>query len=126
LIAVTTDDPAFLFGWAVAAINGSRLWRQFCLRDTLHRLGAILLDLKPPAGIGRDPSDQDQRETARLVIRSVNRLDVERIRPAVKGPLKGTQLKPLILIPEFWFAWSQFRPGTSLFSTSTAEPSRRD
>jgi hypothetical protein len=33
----------------------------------------------------------------------------------VKGPLKGTQLKPLILIPEFWFAWSQFRPGTRLF-----------
>jgi hypothetical protein len=38
---------------------------------------------------------------------------------ATKGPLKGTQLKPLILIPEFWFAWSQFRPGTRLFS---AEP----
>jgi hypothetical protein len=33
----------------------------------------------------------------------------------VKGPLKGTQLEPLILIPEFWFAWSQFRPGTRLF-----------
>jgi len=42
---------------------------------------------------------------------------------AVKGPLKGTQLKPLILIPEFWFAWSQFRPGTRLFS---AAPPRRD
>jgi hypothetical protein len=35
---------------------------------------------------------------------------------AVKGPLKGTRLKPLILIPEFWFAWSQFRPGTRLFA----------
>ena len=35
---------------------------------------------------------------------------------AVKGPLKGTRLKPLILIPEFWFAWSQFRPGTRLFT----------
>jgi hypothetical protein len=34
----------------------------------------------------------------------------------LKGPLKGTQLKPLILIPEFWFAWSQFRPGTRLFT----------
>jgi hypothetical protein len=45
---------------------------------------------------------------------------------AVKGPLKGTQLKPLILIPEFWFAWSQFRPGTRLFSTSTAQSARRD
>jgi hypothetical protein len=35
----------------------------------------------------------------------------------VKGPMKGTQLKPLILIPEFWFAWSQFRPGTRVFTT---------
>lgn len=34
----------------------------------------------------------------------------------VKGSLKGTQLKPLILIPEFWFAWSQFRPGTRVFT----------
>lgn len=34
----------------------------------------------------------------------------------VKGPLKGTQLKPLILVPEFWFAWSQFRPGTRVYS----------
>ena len=37
---------------------------------------------------------------------------------AVKGPLKGTRLKPLILIPEFWFAWSQFRPGTRLFAAA--------
>jgi quercetin dioxygenase-like cupin family protein len=35
---------------------------------------------------------------------------------SVAGPMKGTQLKPLILIPEFWFAWSQFRPGTRLFT----------
>jgi quercetin dioxygenase-like cupin family protein len=35
------------------------------------------------------------------------------------GPLKGTQLKPLILIPEFWFAWSQFRPGTRVFTADT-------
>ena len=40
---------------------------------------------------------------------------------ALRGPLRGTQLKPLILIPEFWFAWSQFRPGTRLF-TPTARP----
>jgi hypothetical protein len=47
---------------------------------------------------------------------------------ATKGPLKGTQLKPLILIPEFWFAWSQFRPGTRLFSAETSAapaPGRR-
>jgi hypothetical protein len=39
----------------------------------------------------------------------------------LKGPLKGTQLKPLILIPEFWFAWSQFRPGTRLFTAHTQQ-----
>ena len=38
---------------------------------------------------------------------------------AVKGPMKGTQLQSLILIPEFWFAWSQFRPGTRLFTTDS-------
>jgi hypothetical protein len=32
------------------------------------------------------------------------------------GPLKGTQLKSIILVPQFWFAWSQFRPGTRIFS----------
>ena len=37
---------------------------------------------------------------------------------AIKGPMKGTQLKSLILIPEFWFAWSQFRPGTRLFAAN--------
>jgi len=36
----------------------------------------------------------------------------------VDGPMKGTQLKSLILIPEFWFAWSQFRPGTRVFTLS--------
>ena len=30
--------------------------------------------------------------------------------PCFEGPLKGTQLKTLILLPEFCFAWSQFRP----------------
>lgn len=39
---------------------------------------------------------------------------------AVKGALKGTRLKALILIPEFWFAWSQFRPGTRLFTLPAA------
>ena len=31
-------------------------------------------------------------------------------------PLKGTQLKPVILVPQFWFAWSQFHPGTQIFA----------
>src|SRR5437762_12839174 len=30
----------------------------------------------------------------------------------VEGPMKGTRLKPLILEPEFWFAWSEFHPQT--------------
>jgi hypothetical protein len=32
------------------------------------------------------------------------------------GSLKGSQLKPLILIAEFWFAWSGFRPKTDIYS----------
>ena len=31
------------------------------------------------------------------------------------GSLQGAQLKPLILVPEFWFAWSEFHPGTKVF-----------
>ena len=32
------------------------------------------------------------------------------------GPLKGTQLKPVTLVGQFWFAWSQFRPATRVFT----------
>ena len=38
----------------------------------------------------------------------------------VEGPLKGTQLKALILMPEFWFAWSEFHPRTKVFTASSA------
>ena len=34
----------------------------------------------------------------------------------VDGKLKGTQLKQFILIPEFWFAWSEFHPKTEVYS----------
>jgi hypothetical protein len=34
----------------------------------------------------------------------------------LEGPLKGTQLRQVILVPQFWFAWSQFRPGTRVFT----------
>lgn len=34
----------------------------------------------------------------------------------LEGPLKGTQLKQVVLVPQFWFAWSQFRPGTRVFT----------
>ena len=36
------------------------------------------------------------------------------------GRMKGTQLKPLILVPEFWFAWSEFHPKTSLYLSRPA------
>ena len=40
----------------------------------------------------------------------------------VSGSLKGTQLKPIVLVSEFWFAWSQFRPGTRVFTGEVKRP----
>ena len=40
----------------------------------------------------------------------------------ISGAWKGTQLKSLILEPEYWFAWSEFHPGTEIYRTQ--EPSR--
>jgi hypothetical protein len=37
----------------------------------------------------------------------------------VEGRLKGSKLKPLILEPEYWFAWSEFHPETSIFQSQT-------
>jgi quercetin dioxygenase-like cupin family protein len=37
------------------------------------------------------------------------------------GPLKGTQLKTLILMPEFWFAWSEFHPRTTVFTAASEQ-----
>jgi len=34
----------------------------------------------------------------------------------LEGTLKGTQLKQVILVPQFWFAWSQFHQGTRIFT----------
>jgi hypothetical protein len=39
---------------------------------------------------------------------------------SIDGPLKGTQLKQVMLVPQFWFAWSQFRPTTRVFNSSSA------
>jgi Protein of unknown function (DUF3179) len=33
----------------------------------------------------------------------------------LSGKLKGSQLKTLVLEPEFWFAWSEFRPKTEVY-----------
>jgi uncharacterized protein DUF3179 len=38
----------------------------------------------------------------------------------IAGRMKGTRLKPLILEPEFWFAWSEFHPKTLLYGLSAA------
>jgi quercetin dioxygenase-like cupin family protein len=34
--------------------------------------------------------------------------------------MQGAQLRPLVLLPGFWFAWSQFRPDTELFTVPAA------
>jgi hypothetical protein len=34
---------------------------------------------------------------------------------ALDGPMRGTQLTQIALVPQFWFAWSQFRPATRVF-----------
>ena len=36
----------------------------------------------------------------------------------LSGPLQGAQLKTLNLMPEFWFAWSEFHPKTRVFTAS--------
>jgi len=36
------------------------------------------------------------------------------------GRMKGTRLTPLILEPEFWFAWSEFHPHTGLYGSESA------
>jgi hypothetical protein len=38
---------------------------------------------------------------------------------SLEGPLKGTQLEQVALVPQFWFAWSQFRPGTRVFTAAS-------
>jgi hypothetical protein len=42
----------------------------------------------------------------------------------LEGPLRGTQLEQVILVPQFWFAWSQFHQGTRVFAeVHTGAPS---
>lgn len=37
---------------------------------------------------------------------------------STSGKLKGTRLKTLILEPEFWYAWSEFHPGTLIYQST--------
>jgi hypothetical protein len=36
----------------------------------------------------------------------------------LSGRLAGTQLRSLILEPEYWFAWSEFHPNTTIYETA--------
>jgi len=36
----------------------------------------------------------------------------------IGGPLKGSRLSPLILEPEYWFAWSEFHPETKIYAAA--------
>ena len=38
----------------------------------------------------------------------------------VSGSLKGSQLKELILEPEYWFAWAEFHPNTAIYSAGAS------
>jgi hypothetical protein len=38
----------------------------------------------------------------------------------ISGPLRGSHLQALILEPEFWFSWSEFHPGTAIYSAPAA------
>jgi hypothetical protein len=40
----------------------------------------------------------------------------------ISGQLRGSRLRSLILEPEYWFAWSEFHPGTKIYSESGAKP----
>jgi hypothetical protein len=65
---------------------------------------------------GKTLTFQPGNADASVVVDTVTHTTWDAYGLAVKGQLKGTRLKPLILIPEFWFAWSQFRPGTRVFT----------
>jgi Protein of unknown function (DUF3179) len=40
----------------------------------------------------------------------------------ISGQLHGSRLRSLILEPEYWFAWSEFHPGTKIYSASDVKP----
>lgn len=39
----------------------------------------------------------------------------------IRGPMKGTQLTPLILEPEYWFAWAEFHPGSKIYEPAESK-----
>jgi hypothetical protein len=74
---------------------------------------------------GRALKFQAANDAASVVIDVETRSTWNAYGLCLEGPLKGTQLKQVILVPQFWFAWSQFRPATRVFAanrTTTAAP----
>lgn len=39
----------------------------------------------------------------------------------ISGRLKGSHLEPLILEPEYWFAWSEFHPNTAIYTAGAPQ-----
>jgi hypothetical protein len=39
----------------------------------------------------------------------------------ISGALRGSQLKSLILEPEYWFAWSEFHPDTKIYTPTESK-----
>jgi hypothetical protein len=42
----------------------------------------------------------------------------------ISGKLRGSHLDPLILEPEYWFAWSEFHPDTHIFTAPAGASAR--
>jgi len=54
-------------------------------------------------------------ETATELIDRETRSRWDAYGTCTSGKLKGTQLEMLIMEPEYWFAWSEFHPKTTIF-----------
>jgi uncharacterized protein DUF3179 len=64
---------------------------------------------------GRSLTFQAANDEASSVIDRETRSTWNAYGLCLEGPLKGTQLKQVMLVPQFWFAWSQFHQGTKVF-----------
>ena len=66
-------------------------------------------------GPGRVTGDEDSAEILLLRDKETRSTWQAVTGRAIDGPLAGTALKPLPSIYAFWFAWSDFHPGTELY-----------
>jgi hypothetical protein len=78
----------------------------------------VLLDARGPAVLkGKVLRFQAANDDASSLIDLETRSTWNASGLCLEGQLKGTQLKQVILVPQFWFAWSQFHQGTRVFTT---------